>query len=92
MSFSVFEALMIVCFGAAWPFSIWKSYKSRSNKGKSIIFICVVCIGYFCGIIHKVFWSFDLVIILYVVNFILVVVDIAFYLRNQQFQKPVVPS
>ena len=23
---SIFEVLMLLCFGAAWPFSIYKSY------------------------------------------------------------------
>jgi hypothetical protein len=41
-----FEAFMRVCFGAAWPFSIYKSYKSRINKGKSLGFLIVVIIGY----------------------------------------------
>jgi len=35
---SMFEIIMLVCFGAAWPFSIYKSYTSRSNAGKSIFF------------------------------------------------------
>lgn len=31
---SIFEVLMLACFGAAWPFSLVRSYKARSNKGK----------------------------------------------------------
>ena len=40
---SIFEMIMLVCFGAAWPFSIIKSYKSRDNNGRaSFLFIVVV--------------------------------------------------
>ena len=35
---SIFEAIMLICFGAAWPFSIYKSYTSRENTGKSILY------------------------------------------------------
>ena len=42
---SIFEIIMLVCFGAAWPFSIYRSYKSRENSGKSIAFLIVVFIG-----------------------------------------------
>jgi len=36
---SIFEALMMIFFGLAWPFSIYKSYKSKSNNGKSLWFL-----------------------------------------------------
>jgi len=36
---SVFEAIMLLCFGAAWPFSIYKSYKSKSIMGKVYLLI-----------------------------------------------------
>lgn len=85
MSFSIFEAGMILAFGAAWPFSIWKSYTSRSNKGKSISFVCIVGFGYLFGIIHKVVWAYDKVIILYIINFIMIVTDIILYIRNRQY-------
>ena len=32
------EALMILCFGISWPLSIYKSWKSRTAKGKSLTF------------------------------------------------------
>jgi len=72
----------MICFGFAWPFSIHKSYKSRSNKGKSLWFLIIVIIGYSCGIIHKIFYNFDYVIILYALNFVLVLADTGLYFRN----------
>jgi len=73
---------MLLCFGAAWPFSIWKSYTSRSNAGKSFWFLLVIFIGYVAGTLHKLFYSFDAVIWLYVLNGAMVFVDMLLYARN----------
>lgn len=81
---SIFEAIMIASFGAAWPFSIYKSYTSRSNVGKSIFFLFVILIGYSSGILHKLIYNFDSVIYLYVLNFCLVLTDIILYFRNKR--------
>ena len=32
------ETLMIICFGLSWPLSVYKSWKSRTAKGKSLQF------------------------------------------------------
>jgi hypothetical protein len=79
---SPFEILMLICFGAAWPFSIYKSYSSRSNKGKSFFFLIVVFSGYLFGTIHKLFYNCDPVIYLYIFNAMMVFVDIILYFRN----------
>ena len=39
MRMHVFELLMIVCFGVSWPFNVAKSIRTRSAKGKSLIFL-----------------------------------------------------
>lgn len=79
---SIFEAIMLICFGAAWPFSIRKSYRSRSNEGKSMKFMIVVETGYVSGMIHKLIYNFDLVFYLYALNSLLVMADILLYRRN----------
>ncbi len=33
------EIVMIVSFGASWPTNVIKSYKARSAKGKSLLFL-----------------------------------------------------
>ncbi|MDD5459401.1 MAG: hypothetical protein PHF37_08430 [Phycisphaerae bacterium] len=81
---SIFEAMMLVCFGAAWPFSIWRSYRSRQNAGKSVIFLVIVFFGYIAGIIHKVIYNLDLVTILYALNAAMVAADIGIYYRNKK--------
>lgn len=79
---SIFEAIMLVCFGAAWPASIYKSFKSRTAKGKSLAFLFIVLTGYISGILHKVYFSFDWVLILYILNTIMVFMDIILTFRN----------
>ena len=82
---SVFEIVMLICFGAAWPFSIYKSLRSREVGSKSLLFLTVIFTGYVAGILHKLFFYFDYVIYLYVLNAAMVVVDILLYLRNRLY-------
>jgi len=81
---SFFEIIMLVCFGAAWPVSIMKSWKSGTNEGKSLFFLFIVLTGYFAGILHKVFYLYDPVIALYIVNFAMITIDIVLYFRNER--------
>ena len=87
---SVFEAIMLLCFGLAWPFSIYKSATSHSIAGKSPIFLIALLVGYVSGIIHKALYSPDIVMVLYILNLIMVTADFLLYLRNakEQKQKP----
>jgi hypothetical protein len=32
MNPDIFEALMLICFGAAWPFSIYKMLKTKKSR------------------------------------------------------------
>ena len=84
---SIFEITMLLCFASAWPFSIWKSYKSRQNSGKSIIFLLIVLVGYIAGMLHKIFYNLDGVFYLYLFNFWLVFVDTVLYYRNERIEK-----
>lgn len=82
---SIFEALMLICFGSAWPVSIYKSYTSRTNSGKSLGFLIIIFIGYLSGVTHKVLYSQDLVIYLYILNALMVFTDILLYFRNSKY-------
>jgi hypothetical protein len=85
---SIFEAMMLICFGAAWPVSIYKSYKSRKTGGKSFSFMVIIFIGYISGITHKLlFTPADPVRFLYFINAIMVATDIALYFRNKKIEK-----
>jgi len=80
---SIFEAAMLLCFGAAWPFSIYRSYRSGTNAGKSSVFLFVVFLGYIFGVIHKILHKPDAVLWLYVLNGLMVAADIVIFYRNR---------
>jgi hypothetical protein len=86
MPFSIYEAVMLLCFGAAWPFSIVKSWRSRSSKGKSVVFLSIILVGYAAGILNKLSLGQhrDPVLFLYAVNALMVSVDAALFFRNRR--------
>lgn len=84
---SIFEIGMLMCFGAAWPFSIFKSYTSKSVAGKSPYFLLILMLGYVLGIMNKIFYNFDQVVYLYVLNLLMVSTDLMLYIRNVKMQK-----
>lgn len=86
--YEIFETLMIVCFGISWPLSVYRSFKSRSTKGKSLLFMCFIAFGYVCGIASKVMsQNFNLAFWFYFPNIILVSTDICLYFRNRALEK-----
>jgi hypothetical protein len=77
------EACMVICFGISWPLSIVKSYKARTARGKSLLFMLFVLVGYGFGIAAKLIAeNLTYVFIFYVLNFIMVTTDILLYFRN----------
>lgn len=84
---SVLEAGMMVCFGASWPFQVWKTYKTKEVKGKSIQFLWLVEIGYVLGMLHHILYAPDNVIYLYLLNFILVGTDMILYYKYKKLPK-----
>lgn len=78
---SIYEALMLICFGASWPFAVIKTYRTKNVKGKSLVFLSLIIIGYICGIIHKLIYKPDAVIWLYVANLVLVSADLVLWFR-----------
>ena len=89
------EALMMICFGLSWPVSIAKALRTKVVAGKSPVFMVIVCVGYLSGILHKIIYNLDWVVILYTVNMIMVGVDLALYLhysrRDRDAMTPVLP-
>lgn len=77
----LFEALMLVCFGISWPLSIAKAIRTRHVRGKSCLFMGVIALGYVFGILNKVLQGYDLVLWLYVFNLVMVLTDMALYVR-----------
>ena len=81
---SIFEIIMLLCFGAAWPFSIHKSIVSKSVTGKSLAFLLIVWVGYLAGILHKIFYHPDIVIVFYAINLTMVSIDTIIFLQNKR--------
>ena len=91
----ILEVIMVVSFGASWPLNVMKSYKARTTKGKSISFLLLILFGYVAGITSKLinpaymesFAEKWYVLFFYVLNFIMVSVDVAMYIRNKRLDK-----
>ena len=41
----ILEIIMVLSFGASWPFNVMKSYKARTTKGKSLLFLLLIFFG-----------------------------------------------
>ena len=95
MNADLMEVLMIVCFGVAWIFSVIKALKTKSAKGKSILFEILMLCGYGFGVVQKVFlykdamtnekalnFWFYLAWFLGAFIFIVVVFDLILWIRN----------
>lgn len=84
----IFEAAMVICFGASWPMSVYKSWKSKTVKGKSLLFECLIFIGYICGITGKLMMhNITYVFVFYILNIVMVGIDICLYYRNWKLDK-----
>jgi len=82
------EAFMVISFGISWPVSIAKSLKSKTAKGKSIVFILFVLFGYICGVASKlVSGRITYVFFFYVLNFVMVAFDGYLYMRNSKLDR-----
>ena len=82
----IFEIIMVVSFGASWPFNVMKSYRARTTKGKSLLFLLLIFFGYIAGIVAKLTadtfkWY---VLFFYVLNLIMVGADLLLYIRNKR--------
>jgi len=83
-----FEMCFLLCFAVAWPVNIYKSVKSRTAKGKSIAFEYLVIMGYLFGIAAKLTDDhLSYVLFFYVLNTIMVAIDVALYHRNVRLDK-----
>ena len=80
----LFECGMLLCFGVSWPVSVYKSYRSRTAKGKSLVFLLAILVGYVCGIFGKIVThNINYVLIMYGINFCMVLCDVLLYFRNR---------
>ena len=93
----VLEAIMIVLFGISWPFNLIKSIRSKTTKGKSLLFLILIDIGYVVGIVSKFFsetfvWATDWwIFVVYIINFTLVTADLIVYFINKSRENKLEP-
>lgn len=84
---SVFELGMLICFGISWPISVLKSYRMKTAKGKSLPFLLAIVIGYVMGITHKLLYSRDIVLVMYIINLCMVSADLVLYFVNRRYDR-----
>ena len=83
-----FETIMLICFGLSWPISVWKSWTSRTAKGKSVFYAYAIIVGFICGILGKITaGNINYVLGLYVLNTLMVTTDVVLYYRNRRLDK-----
>ena len=91
----ILEITMIVSFGISWPMNVIKSYRARTTKGKSLAFLLLILFGYVAGIASKFvneaymasFAQKWYVLVFYILNFIMVSIDLGMYIRNYNLDK-----
>ena len=84
----ILETVMVVCFGLSWPVSILRSWRARTAKGKSLLFLCGIAVGYAAGIAAKLIaGQATYVLVFYCVNLVMVCADIALYFRNRRLDR-----
>ncbi len=89
-----FEAGMLICFGISWPISVLRSYRTKFVRGKSPAFMYMILLGYLSGTTYKLLqaaasngWP-QWTISLYILNALLVGVDIYFYYLYRHNMEP----
>ncbi len=88
MMAEILEAAILILFVVSWPTSIIKSYRARTAKGKSLLFLCFIFFGYVCGIVAKIIaGNITYVFAFYVLNLLMVGADIAPYFRNRKLDR-----
>ena len=85
---ALFETIMLVCFGLSWPINVVKAYKAGTTKGTSLPFILLIITGYLAGITAKIVnGQFNYVFIVYLINLVIVMLNVATYFRNYRLDK-----
>lgn len=93
---TICEIIMVICFGASWPFNIIRAYKARTAKGTSLPFMSLIGVGYIGGILCKIFtWIKNsglstlgyVAFAFYIINITMVSSGIVIYFRNKKLDK-----
>ncbi|MCR5253279.1 MAG: hypothetical protein K6C98_06145 [Treponema sp.] len=88
---SIFESLMLICFGFSWPLNVIKAYKARTARGTSLPFIILIITGYVAGITAKfIGHHLNYVLVVYFLNLAIVLTNLCVYFRNRALDKKLV--
>lgn len=97
----ILEVIMYVLFGCSWPFNIAKSVRTKSTKGKSLLFLILIDLGYVSSMLAKIIsaanggFSFEKdwwVFMFVAINFVLVTTDLVLYFINLRREKLVLAT
>ncbi len=84
----ILETIMLICFGFSWPINLMKAYRARTAKGTSLTFLLLIELGYIAGIMAKIIsGNINYVLAVYLLNFLLVALNLAVYARNVRLDK-----
>lgn len=85
---SIFETVMLLCFGFSWPMNLIKAYNAKTAKGTSLPFILLIIVGYVAGITAKIVTGqTNYVLAAYVLNLAIVLLNLVIYFRNSTLDK-----
>ena len=79
------ETVMLLCFGLSWPLNLVRAYKAKTAKGTSLVFLILIETGYVAGTAAKIVsGKINYVMFVYLVNFLLVGLNIIVYFLNRK--------
>ena len=77
-----------LCWCVSWPFNIAKSLRSRTAKGKSVLFEIMIIIGYLFGVAGKLIdGNITYVLAFYALDILLVGTDLMLTFRNRRLDR-----
>ena len=86
------EIAMLCLFGCSWPFNIAKALRTRTAKGKSVVFELLVIVGYLIGLFGKLYayrqtGTLAYSVWFYIADILMVSVDLMLYCINTRRDK-----
>ena len=85
--------LMMFTFGLSWPINIHKLWKSRTTKGVSVVFYCIIVVGYIVGLLSKFIKLRSGIVtpwyvwFSYTLNMLMVSTGVLIYFRNRSIEQ-----
>lgn len=80
---SLTASVMLIMFASSWVVNILKSIRARTAKGKSVLFELIIYAGYIVGTVGLIVDGvFGFMFWCYVLDLVLVTIDLIFTLRN----------